>query len=105
MSSNIVNKIRSCNAPEFYKKVWLACLDIPTGSTRSYKWVAERIGSPNACRAVGQALKHNPFAPVVPCHRVIRSDGRLGGYSADGGIIKKKRLLTKEHNKRKIIGR
>ena len=80
--------------PKFYQKVWLACKQIPYGQTRTYKWLAEKIGSPRAYRAVGQALSKNPFAPEIPCHRVIRSDGKLGGYS--GGIDRKLALLKKE---------
>jgi len=78
----------------FEKKVYRAILGIPLGQTRSYRWVAEKIGSPNAARAVGTALGKNPFAPLVPCHRVVKNDGSLGGYS--GGVKKKKALLEKE---------
>lgn len=78
----------------FQRKVLEAVKTIPYGETRSYKWVAERIGKPKAARAIGQALKKNPYPIIIPCHRVIRSDGRLGGYSK--GIRKKKRLLKKE---------
>ncbi len=67
---------------------------IPYGETRTYKWVAERIGKPKAARAVGQALKKNPYPEIIPCYRVICSDGKLGGYSK--GIQKKKKLLKKE---------
>jgi len=79
---------------EFDKKVWTECLEIPEGEVRTYKWIAERIGHPGAYRAVGNSLGRNPFAPEVPCHRVIRSDGTPGGYS--GGIEKKLKLLQKE---------
>ena len=67
---------------------------IPLGETRSYQWVANKIGRPKAVRAVGQALGKNPFALVIPCHRVIRQDGHLGGYA--GGLAKKKKLLAME---------
>ena len=80
--------------PKFYQKVWLACSKIPFGETRTYKWIAKKIGSPNAARAVGRALSKNPFAPIIPCHRVIRSDGKLGGYSK--GTKMKLELLNKE---------
>ncbi len=66
---------------------------IPAGRVRTYGWVARKIGHPNAARAVGNALKKNPLAPMVPCHRVISSNG-IGGYS--GGLEKKRRLLEKE---------
>lgn len=85
--------------PDFYRKVWLACASIPRGQTRTYGWIAKEIGSPKASRAIGQALAGNPFAPVIPCHRVIRSDGRIGGFSAPGGIRVKKLLLEKENIK------
>jgi O-6-methylguanine DNA methyltransferase len=80
----------------FQQAVWKACLRIPAGQTRSYKWIAEQIGKPGAVRAVGSALGKNPFAPVVPCHRVIKSDGTLGGFSAPGGLKAKLKLLKKE---------
>ena len=80
----------------FQQAVWHACMKIPKGQTRSYGWVAEQIGKPGAARAVGSALGKNPFAPIVPCHRVIKSDGTLGGFSAPGGLASKLRLLIKE---------
>ena len=80
----------------FQRAVWLACMSIPKGQTRSYKWLAEKIGRPRAVRAVGSALGKNPFAPLVPCHRVIKSDGTPGGFSAAGGLKAKIRLLKKE---------
>ena len=80
----------------FQRAVWLACMSIPEGKTKSYKWVAERIGRPKAFRAVGSALGKNPFAPIVPCHRVIAADGTLGGFSAPGGVSAKRELLRKE---------
>ncbi|MDD4956443.1 MAG: MGMT family protein [Candidatus Omnitrophica bacterium] len=78
----------------FQKKVLTAIMDIPAGEVRSYSWVARRIGSPKATRAVGGALSANPYAPMVPCHRVIRSDGCIGGYAS--GVARKKELLLKE---------
>lgn len=94
----ILRKMKSY--PPFYQKVWRACMRIPAGETRSYKWLAEQAGSPKAARAAAMAMKNNHFAPLVPCHRVIRSDGSIGGYSGPGGIKRKMRLLRKE--KRKI---
>jgi O-6-methylguanine DNA methyltransferase len=79
---------------EFERKVYDAVRRIPKGQTRSYQWVARAIGRPNAARAVGNALNRNPFAPAVPCHRVIRADGSLGGFA--GGTSKKAALLRKE---------
>jgi O-6-methylguanine DNA methyltransferase len=78
----------------FSLKVYKAILTIPLGEVRTYKWVARRIGKPRAYRAVGQALKNNPWPVIIPCHRVIASDGNLGGYSR--GIVKKKKLLNLE---------
>ncbi|MDP2937928.1 MAG: MGMT family protein [Candidatus Omnitrophota bacterium] len=74
----------------FAKKVYNTILSIPMGQVRSYRWVAKKIGKPHATRAVGQVLKHNPWPLIIPCHRVIRSDGNLGGYSSGQ---KKKRIL------------
>lgn len=80
----------------FCQAVWTACAEIPKGEVRTYRWIAEKIGKPGAARAVGTALGANPFAPVVPCHRVVRSDGGLGGYSAPGGVKTKVKLLSAE---------
>jgi methylated-DNA-[protein]-cysteine S-methyltransferase len=80
---------------DFEKKVWLALKEIPYGETRTYKWLADHVGSPKGSRAVGQALSRNPIPVVLPCHRVIESDGSLGGYS--GGIDIKRRLLDMEY--------
>jgi methylated-DNA-[protein]-cysteine S-methyltransferase len=79
---------------DFQKAVYKAVLNIPYGQVRSYKWVAQKIGNKNAARAVGQVLKKNPFVGIVPCHRVIASDGSLGGFSR--GIRKKMEMLKKE---------
>ena len=91
---NIIKKMSKY--PDFYKKVWTACFNIPAGKTYTYKQIAEKIGSPKAARAVGTALAKNPFAPIIPCHRVIRSDGKLGRYSASGGLKKKQAMLKYE---------
>lgn len=82
--------------PPFSQAVWRACAEIPKGETRTYGWIAERIGKPEAARAVGRALGANPFAPTIPCHRVVRSDGSLGGYSGAGGLKTKRQLLEQE---------
>ncbi len=78
----------------FAKKVYKAVLGIPLGQVRTYKWVARKVGCPNACRAVGQVLKNNPYPLIIPCHRVIGSNGLIGGYS--GGKKTKKKLLDLE---------
>ncbi|VVB98270.1 Methylated-DNA--protein-cysteine methyltransferase [uncultured archaeon] len=82
--------------PRFERAVLLACMKIPKGQTRTYSDIAREIGSPCAARAVGNALAKNPFAPIIPCHRVVRKNGALGGYSAKGGTRAKLRLLKKE---------
>jgi len=84
---------------EFQIKVWKEIKRIPEGETRSYKEVAIAIGSPKASRAVANACGKNPYPIMVPCHRVVKSDGSLGGYSGLGGVKKKKQLLEKEKKK------
>ena len=79
---------------DFQLRVWNALTEIPFGETRSYRDIAEAAGSPKACRAVGNAVGKNPFLIVLPCHRVIASDGTIGGFSADIRI--KKYLLEFE---------
>jgi methylated-DNA-[protein]-cysteine S-methyltransferase len=81
---------------DFQLSVWKELLKIPAGKTRTYKEIALAIGKPNSSRAVANACAQNPYAPDVPCHRVVRSDGSLGGYSADGGIERKRTLLDME---------
>ncbi|MCM8789896.1 MAG: MGMT family protein [Candidatus Omnitrophica bacterium] len=80
----------------FAIKVYKAVLSIPLGEVRTYKWVAKRCGRPKAVRAVGQALKNNPWPLLIPCHRVIESGGGLGGYRQ--GVNRKKKLLALEKN-------
>ncbi|MDP2754304.1 MAG: methylated-DNA--[protein]-cysteine S-methyltransferase, partial [Nitrospirota bacterium] len=80
---------------ELDKKVWLALKGIPYGETRTYKWLAEKVGKPTAFRAVGRALSRNPIPILLPCHRIIESDGSIGGYSS--GIDIKRRLLEIEY--------
>jgi O-6-methylguanine DNA methyltransferase len=79
----------------FEVAVWLKALEIPRGEVRPYGWIAAEIGSPKAVRAVGTALAHNPVPLVVPCHRVVRSDGTIGQYSL-GGPENKRRILAAE---------
>lgn len=80
--------------PPFHRRVWEQLLLIPCGQTRSYAQIARILGVPGGSRAVGQANGANPVAIVVPCHRVIASDGSLGGYG--GGLERKRRLLSHE---------
>ncbi|MCA9369359.1 methylated-DNA--[protein]-cysteine S-methyltransferase [Candidatus Woesebacteria bacterium] len=78
----------------FQKKVWQALQNIPYGETKTYQDIANSIGRPTASRAVANAIGANPIPIIIPCHRVIRSDGTLGGYS--GGVTIKKQLLSLE---------
>ena len=78
----------------FQKKVWNALLEIPFGETRSYQDIANAVGSPKACRAVGMANHQNPIIIVIPCHRVIGKNGKLVGYG--GGLSMKEKLLLLE---------
>ena len=81
---------------KFQLKVWKFVKKIPKGKVKTYKQVAIGINKPKAARAVANACGQNPYSPIVPCHRVIRSDGNLGGYSAPGGLKTKKKLLKRE---------
>lgn len=78
----------------FALKVYKTVLTIPLGQVRTYKWVAKKAGSPGAYRAVGTILKNNPYPLIIPCHRVVKSDKKLGGYIF--GIKKKKWILDLE---------
>jgi methylated-DNA-[protein]-cysteine S-methyltransferase len=78
----------------FQRRVWLALLRIPRGGTRSYAQIAAEIGAPQAVRAVGAAVGRNPLSVIVPCHRVLGSDGSLTGYA--GGLERKRQLLALE---------
>ncbi len=80
----------------FQIKVWKYIRKIPKGRTLSYKQLAKNIGKPRAIRAVANAVGKNPYPIKIPCHRVIRSNGSLGGYSGKGGIKQKKILLLRE---------
>jgi len=80
----------------FQQKVWEALRTIPRGEVRTYTDIAIQIGHPSSARAVANACGKNPYAPEVPCHRVIRSDGSIGGYSAEGGAEKKRAMLREE---------
>ena len=81
---------------KFQLKVWKYLKTIPKGQLRTYLQVAKAIKKPKAARAVANAIGKNPYAPKIPCHRVIRSDGSLGGYSGKGGINTKRKLLKLE---------
>jgi O-6-methylguanine DNA methyltransferase len=92
---NILSLIsKDKNLTDFERRVYTAVVRIPRGEVRTYGWVAREISRPSAARAVGGALNRNPYAPLVPCHRVIRSDGSLGGFRR--GRAAKRRLLKAE---------
>lgn len=86
---------------QFQKKVWTLLSQIPYGETCSYKDIAIKLNNPNACRAVGTANGQNPLSLIVPCHRVISSDGSLGGYA--GGLDRKRHLLSLEKNQSPVV--
>jgi len=84
-------KIKSKDLTVFEWQVLKAAMSIPMGETRSYQWVADKIGKPKAVRAVGSALRKNPYPLIIPCHRVVKSDGSLGAYA--GRMDEKKAKL------------
>ncbi|MFQ5680964.1 MAG: methylated-DNA--[protein]-cysteine S-methyltransferase [Candidatus Omnitrophota bacterium] len=86
---------------EFEKDVLKVVLAIPLGRVRTYEWVARRIGRPGAARAVGNVLRKNPYPIIIPCHRVVASGGKPGGYSR--GPKEKKRLLKSEKEIRNAL--
>ena len=91
---------------KFQKIVWNTIANIPEGKVLTYQELAIKIGYPKSFRAVASACGKNPYLLEIPCHRVVRKDGGLGGYSAEGGIKRKKYMLEKEghkFNKDKII--
>ena len=81
---------------KFQLAVWKYVVKIPPGKVKTYKEIAIYLKKPNSARAIANACAKNPYAPTIPCHRVIRSDGKLGGYSGSGGIKMKEKLLKKE---------
>jgi len=94
-SRPFTHKLDLSGVTEFNRRVLEVVREIPYGTLRSYKWVADQIGAPRATRPVGQALSRNPLPVVVPCHRVVNSDGTIGGYSG-GGPDMKRRLIEIE---------
>ena len=91
-------------APPFFSAAWSACRQIPAGETRSYAWLAAEAGNPRAVRAAGQAMARNRFPLIIPCHRVIASDGDLGGYGG-GGLGVKAELLKMERSNAATVTR
>jgi methylated-DNA-[protein]-cysteine S-methyltransferase len=88
--------------PEFERAALEIAGRIPFGEVRSYKWIAEQLGQPEAARAVGGAMAGNPVPLIVPCHRVVRSDGGLGGYTF--GLVRKAALLDLERRSAPLVG-
>lgn len=84
----------SLSGTAFQRKVWQALLEIPSGTTETYQQVAERIGDPKAVRPLANAVAANPIAVIIPCHRVVRSDGKIGGYRWGEDV--KRKLLDRE---------
>jgi len=93
-SVDFADKLDLSGTTRFQRNVWRTVRHIPRGQTRSYGWVAKQLDLPGAARAVGQALGKNPVPIVIPCHRVVSSDGKLGGFG--GGVEMKKFLLQLE---------
>ena len=81
---------------KFQLMVWRYLIKIPRGKVKTYKEIAIDLKKPNSARAIANACAKNPYPPTIPCHRVIRSDGKLGGYSGSGGVKMKEKLLKKE---------
>ena len=98
VKSNSKNKklMKLQNGTKFEIKVWNSISKIPRGEVRTYKELAIQINRPKSARAVANACGKNPYPVKIPCHRVIRSDGKLGGYSGKGGTKTKKKLLKNE---------
>ena len=82
----------------FQKMVWTELKKIPFGETRTYQEIAIAIGKPKAARAVANACGKNPYPVIIPCHRVVCSDGTIGGFTGDGGVEKKRQLLRQENH-------
>lgn len=80
----------------FKEKVYATLRQVPKGKVATYGQLAEMVGSPGAARAVGMCMRTNPDAPRTPCHRVVAANGKLTGYSAEGGVVKKKQMLLDE---------
>jgi methylated-DNA-[protein]-cysteine S-methyltransferase len=84
------------SAPDFHRRVYNVARTIPAGHTLTYGEIAKRLDAPHESREVGQALGRNPIAIIVPCHRVLGADGKMGGFSANGGVATKRRILEIE---------
>jgi O-6-methylguanine DNA methyltransferase len=93
---NMAKKLKENGLSDFQIRVLLELTKVPRGSTVTYKALARMAGRPNAYRAVGTAVRKNPFAPTIPCHRVVKSDGTIGNYSVRGGTRRKMQMLKFE---------
>jgi methylated-DNA-[protein]-cysteine S-methyltransferase len=96
MKSILKDLLTDTVGTDFQKAVWGQLIKIPKGKTMTYKEIAILIGRPNSARAVANACGKNPMPVTIPCHRAIRSDGNIGGYSAPGGVKQKIKLLKME---------
>ena len=92
----VMKKFKFNKGTTFQQKVWREIAKIPRGKVITYQELAYKIGNPNGVRAVASACGKNPYIPEIPCHRVVRKDGSLGGYSAEGGIERKRNMLEEE---------
>jgi len=88
--------MKKLNGTKFQISVWKEIKKIPKGQTKTYKDIALALKKPKSSRAVANACGKNPLLIEIPCHRVIRSDGKLGGYSGKGGVNQKRKLLKEE---------
>tara|TARA_B100000683_G_scaffold214560_1_gene209740 strand:- start:371 stop:649 length:279 start_codon:yes stop_codon:yes gene_type:complete len=88
--------MKNLKGTDFQKMVWAEITKIPIGKTITYKELAVKIGKPKAYRAVANACAKNPLLEIIPCHRVVRGDGKMGGYNGKKGVRRKKRLLKNE---------
>ena len=88
--------MKNIKGTDFQKKVWLEISKVPKGKTITYKELAIKLCKPKAYRAVANACAKNPLLEIIPCHRVIREDGKMGGYNGKKGVKRKKRLLKSE---------
>jgi methylated-DNA-[protein]-cysteine S-methyltransferase len=84
------------DSPEFHQRAYAIARTIPPGRTMTYGEIAKRLGAPHESREVGQAMGKNPIAIIMPCHRVLGADGKMGGFSANGGVATKRRILEIE---------
>ena len=90
------------SATSFQRKVWEGVRSIPYGHIKTYGWLGKKLSRPGSSRAVGNALAKNPLPLIIPCHRVVRSDGKMGGFSLPGGTLLKKKLIDLEKKNKSL---